>query len=112
MNFNEYQKEAGKTAIYPRVGDNFIYPTLGLAGETGEVVEKVKKLVRGGVEKLQDVPEDKKQEIAKELGDMLWYISQMATEFGMTLQSVAELNIKKLADRMSRGVVHSSGDVR
>ncbi len=109
MNFNEYQKEAKKTAIYKDSGNNFIYPTLGLAGEAGEVANKIKKVLRSGQTKLTA---DQVQEIKKELGDVLWYIAQMSTELDLELDDVATNNIEKLASRNDRGVLHADGDNR
>ncbi|MEK7097775.1 MAG: nucleoside triphosphate pyrophosphohydrolase family protein [Patescibacteria group bacterium] len=109
MTFEEYQKLSRKTAIYPDAGHNFIYPTLGLAGESGEVAEKIKKVLRdhGGV--IDDV---KKQEIAKELGDVLWYVAQIASELGLSLDEIADLNIEKLYSRLERDKISGSGDSR
>jgi len=109
MNFNEYQKETSKTALYPEVGHNFIYPTLGLNGEAGEVAEKIKKVIRDdqGI-----ISEEKKKEIEKELGDVLWYLSQLSTELNLSLNDVARKNIEKLQSRLQRDVVHGSGDNR
>src|SRR3989344_4665280 len=100
MTFEEYQKKSRKTAKYPDAGSNFIYPTLGLSGEAGEVAEKIKKEIRddGG-----EVLPLKKKEIEKELGDVLWYTSQLATELGLSLEEIAEKNIEKLYSRMDRG---------
>ena len=109
MTFEEYQTQADSTAMYPNMGDNFIYPTLGLAGETGEVVEKVKKIIRDDG---SAVSEEKKEEIKKELGDVLWYIARLSAELGFTINEVAELNIKKLNSRKERGVLHGNGDNR
>lgn len=109
MTFNEYQKESRKTAIYPNADNNFIYPALGLCGESGEVAEKIKKVIRdkGGV-----IDEVAKQEIKKELGDVLWYISQIARELGLSLEDVASENLKKLFSRKDRGMIKGSGDNR
>lgn len=109
MNFEEYQKLAKKTAIYPNSGSNFVYPTLGLAGEAGEVAEKIKKVLR---DNNSVISEDKKQEIAKELGDVLWYVSQIATELGLPLEKIVELNIEKLKSRQERNNLSGSGDNR
>lgn len=100
MNFEEYQKLSRKTALYPNAGSNFVYPTLGLAGEAGEVAEKIKKVIR---DKNSVVSEETKIEIAKELGDVLWYVTQIATELGLSLDSIADSNIKKLYSRFDRG---------
>ncbi len=109
MNFSEYQEKSRKTAIYPNIGNNWIYPTLGLCDESGEVAGKIKKIIRdkGGV-----IDNDSKEEIKKELGDVLWYISQLSTELGISLDDVAEKNIEKLYSRMERGKLHGSGDNR
>jgi NTP pyrophosphatase (non-canonical NTP hydrolase) len=113
MQFNEFQEKARETALYPRVGNNFVYPTLGLAGETGEVVEKVKKLMRNdGIETATALSSEKRAEIAKEMGDVLWYLAQLATEFGLTLEDIASANLEKLASRKERGMLHSEGDNR
>ncbi len=109
MIFDEYQKQSRKTAVYPDAGNNFIYPTLGLAGESGEVAEKIKKVLR---DKSGIIDEATKQEIAKELGDVLWYLSQIASELGLSLEEVASENLKKLFSRKDRGVIKGSGDNR
>ena len=109
MTFEEYQKSSRKTALYPDVGNNFIYPTLGLAGEAGEVAEKIKKVLRdnNGV-----VDESRREEIAKELGDVLWYVTQVASEHGLSLDVIAKQNIEKLYSRLERGKLSGSGDSR
>lgn len=109
MNLNEYQEKARETALYPDAGKNFVYPTLGLVGEAGEVAEKIKKVIRndGGV-----MSDERRGEIKKELGDVLWYLAQLSTELGYTLEEVAQGNIEKLASRKERGVLHSEGDNR
>ena len=109
MTFEEYQKKARKTAKYPKVGASFVYPMLGLAGETGEVVEKVKKIFRDDGGK---VTKNKKEEIKKELGDVLWYLSQIATEFNMSLEEIAAANIEKLYSRLERNKIYGDGDNR
>ena len=109
MNFNDYQKEAKKTAMYPDQGNNFIYPTLGLNGEAGEVAEKIKKALRNGQTELTN---DQIQEIKKELGDVLWYLAQLSTELGLDLEDVAKTNVEKLASRKERNVLHLDGDNR
>lgn len=109
MTFKEYQEEARKTAIYPNLGSNFIYPTLGLVGEAGEVAEKIKKVIRdsGGV-----VSEEKKQELTKELGDVLWYIANLSVELDLSMEEVALKNLEKLKSRQERNELHGSGDNR
>jgi NTP pyrophosphatase (non-canonical NTP hydrolase) len=109
MDFKDYQKLSRKTAIYPNKDKNFIYPTLGLAGESGEVAEKIKKVIRdnNGV-----VDDKRKEELKKELGDVLWYLSQIATELNLSLEEVALFNIEKLSSRLERGKISGSGDNR
>lgn len=109
MTFEEYQNLSRKTAVYPNKDNNFIYPTLGLVGEAGEVAEKVKKILRdsGGM-----ITDEKRAELAKELGDVLWYVAQMATELNIPLEQIAKGNIDKLFSRMDRGVLHGQGDNR
>jgi NTP pyrophosphatase (non-canonical NTP hydrolase) len=109
MDFNEYQKESRKTALYPEVNNNFIYPTLGLAGEAGEVAEKIKKVIR---DKNGVIDDETREMIKKELGDVLWYVAQLATELGLSLDDVASGNIEKLFSRMDRGKLKGSGDNR
>lgn len=109
MNFDEYQKKSRETAIYPDQGDNYIYPVLGLVGEAGEVAEKIKKILRDSKGEIDD---RKKEEIKKELGDVLWYLSQLSTELDLSLGDIAELNIEKLQSRHKKGTLHGSGDDR
>lgn len=109
MNFDEYQKQSRETAIYPNQGKNFIYPTLGLVGEAGEIAEKIKKVLRAGKDGLS---EEEKGELSKEMGDVLWYMAQLSTEFGLSLGDIAKQNIEKLQSRKQRGVLHGNGDNR
>lgn len=109
MNFEEYQKESRRTAIYPNRDDNFIYPTLGLSGEAGEVAEKVKKVIR---DKEGKIDEETRGELKKELGDVLWYIAQIASELNLSLDDIAQLNIEKLSSRLERGKIGGEGDNR
>lgn len=109
MNFKIYQEAARLTAIYPQVGDNLWYPALGLAGESGEVAEKIKKLYRdyGG-----EITDDFRMNLRKELGDVLWYIANIACEAGLELEDIAIGNVDKLAGRALKGTLHGSGDDR
>lgn len=108
MTFNQYQLLAGTTAIYPREAA-LIYPTLGLVGEAGEVAEKVKKLLRDAK---GEITLEFKENLKKELGDVLWYLSAVCTDLELTLEDVAEANYQKLQDRQDRNVLHGSGDNR
>jgi|TARA_B110000977_G_C10738470_1_gene362009 NTP pyrophosphatase (non-canonical NTP hydrolase) len=103
MDFKEYQKKAVEFAIYPEAY-KVIYPTLGLCGEAGEVAEKVKKQVRDG--------NFNRHEVAKELGDVLWYLANLANDIGYSLSEVAAINVDKLQSRKDRNVISGSGDNR
>lgn len=101
---DDYQYKAKQTAIYPE--DRALeYLALKLCGESGEVAEKIGKSIR-----------DKRQldfaDAAKELGDVLWYVANLADYLGYDLSEVARINLKKLADRKARGVLGGSGDNR
>lgn len=107
--FDKYQKLAKKTAVYPGIGKNFIYPTLGLTGEAGEVSDKIKKVIRDDKGKISN---EKREEIKKELGDVMWYLAQLSTELGIKLSDVAGTNVKKLSQRHKESKIHGSGDNR
>ena len=109
MDLNQYQRQARSTALYPALGNNPIYPALGLCGEAGEVADKVKKVLRDEAGVFSD---ERRQAIALELGDVLWYVSQLADELGYNLESVAQANLDKLASRAQRQVIGGSGDLR
>ena len=109
MDFKTYQKKARETAQYPNLGQNNIYPTLGLIGEAGEVAEKVKKVMR---DKNGIFDDESKNAIKKELGDVLWYLSNLCTEFNFSLEDVAIENLEKLKSRAARGKISGSGDNR
>ena len=109
MDFKTYQKKARETAQYPNLGSNNVYPTLGLVGEAGEVAEKVKKVIR---DKNGVFDAESKNAIKKELGDVLWYISNLSDEFGFKLEEIASENLEKLKLRASKGKISGSGDDR
>lgn len=130
--FKEYGETVYALARYPKVGNNLVYPVLGLVGEAGEAAEKVKKLWRdfgitsdptrvvsftddfaraGMVEEARKIVE-LREGLIKELGDVLWYVNAAAMELGITLEDVAEQNVNKLIDRTNRNVIHGSGDNR
>ena len=108
MTLNEYQQHALETAIYPD-DRRIIYPTLGLTGEAGEVADKVKKVIRDAHEEF--TPE-KKLEIVKEIGDVMWYCATLARDLGYELDDVAQMNVDKLRSRMQRNHLTGSGDNR
>lgn len=108
MTLNEYQQHALETAIHPD-DRRIIYPTLGLTGEAGEVADKVKKVIRDAHEEF--TPE-KKLEIVKEIGDVMWYCATLARDLGYELDDVAQMNVDKLRSRMQRNHLTGSGDNR
>jgi NTP pyrophosphatase (non-canonical NTP hydrolase) len=103
-----YQFLATTTAIYPKK-HSVIYPTLGLCGEAGEVAEKIKKTIRDGD---GEITEEKKKEIAKEISDIFWYLSALASDLELSVEGLAIKNLEKLFDRKNRGVLGGSGDNR
>lgn len=108
MTLNEYQQKALETANYPEQY-KILYPALGLTGEAGEVSDKVKKVIRdeNGI-----FTDEKKLEIAKELGDVLWYVATFSRDIGYTLEDIAKMNYEKLKSRQERNVISGSGDNR
>ena len=108
MELSEYQRLSRSTAEYPRQ-EALTYPALGLAGEAGEFADHAKKVIRddGG-----EVTPQRREAMAKELGDVLWYVAQLASELGLELDRVAQDNLDKLLSRQRRGVLSGSGDER
>ena len=109
MDFNDYQSKSRKTAKYPAIGHPVIYPALGLVNEAGEVAGKIKKVFR---DKDGLINEETRQALKAELGDVLWYIAQVATELDLSMDEIAEYNITKLYDRLERGRIQGDGDNR
>ena len=108
MQLDDYQENAKKTAIYAPE-HMIMYPALGLAGEAGEVANKVKKIIRDGTSKL---PDDWREQLASEIGDVLWYCAALSEDLGYTLGRIAKENEVKLASRKKKGTIHGSGDKR
>ena len=108
MELSEYQRLSRRTAAYPREV-RLAYPALGLAGESGEVAEHVKKSIRDDA---GAVSSERRQALAQELGDVLWYVAQLATELDLDLEDVGQGNLDKLLSRQRRGVLSGSGDER
>ena len=97
-------------SYYPETSRmGFLYPALGLAGEAGEVLENIKRIIRDDE---GEVKEERRVLIEKELGDVLWYLAQLATEFYLNLDDVAKNNLIKLQSRLKRGKVKGDGDDR
>lgn len=114
LSLDEYQAEATEFAFY---GDSLIYPVLGLNGEAGEVAEKVKKLMRdkdlftGHPDDVR-LHHDDKRALAHELGDVLWYLANIANDIDYSLEEIAVMNLEKLSDRRDRNALQGSGDYR
>jgi NTP pyrophosphatase (non-canonical NTP hydrolase) len=108
VDFSDYQRFSRRTAEYPREAW-LSYPALGLAGEAGEVAEHAKKAIRddGGT-----ITDERRATLARELGDVLWYLTQLASELGLELDAIARENLEKLFSRQNRGVLSGSGDYR
>jgi NTP pyrophosphatase (non-canonical NTP hydrolase) len=104
MKFNEYQDFVKTTKVYPKE-HSIVYPALGLSGESGEIAEKIKKWLRGD----RLLP---KEELIKEVGDVLWYCASLADDLGVTFEEVAQINVEKLSSRKDRGVLKGDGDNR
>lgn len=120
LTFDQYQEQASKTAIYPNRGGSLVangvvlhpgldYVTKGLCGEVGELMEHLKKATR---DNKGEISEEKHDLIFKEVGDILWYLSQICNELNIKMTSAAQANLDKLKDRQARGVLGGSGDKR
>jgi len=110
MDFKDYQEKAHSTSQNTTIQNNLIiYPLMGLGGESGEIFEKFKKLFR---DKNGIIDNSFKEEITKELGDVLWYVAEICTQMGISLDDVASKNIEKLFSRKDRGKINGSGDNR
>lgn len=107
--YGAYQEQSRKTYSKITCDSDLTYPTLGLVNEAGEFAGKVKKIFRdkGGV-----VDEETRQALKDELGDVLWYLTQIATNLDLSLEEIAERNLDKLFDRLERGKIGGSGDNR
>lgn len=117
MELNQYQAQALASAIYPCQGNNLYYPTLKLTGEAGEVSEKLGKFIRDkGITDFNNLRSQLNEEditsLLKELGDVLWYIAALSNELRVDLNTVAEMNIAKLSNRVKNNTLHGSGDNR
>ncbi len=107
--FATYQRESRKTWSLIHTDHAIVYPTLGLVNEAGELAGKVKKIFR---DKQGQISEEERQALKGELGDVLWYLTQICTELDLTLEEVAEANIEKLFSRLERGKIGGDGDNR
>jgi NTP pyrophosphatase (non-canonical NTP hydrolase) len=113
MTFEEYEAAATTSRAYPNVGNNHVFPTLGLVEEAGEVAGKVKKLIRDhGKHTPADLTPEDIMNITKEMGDVLWYMAVLSRELKVPLVDIAEQNLAKIRDREARGMVGGSGDTR
>lgn len=113
MTFEEYSEQAKKTSMYPAIGfgdlAKIIYPSIKLAGETGEFMEKIGKIIRDDDGRISST---RQLQLAMELGDILWYWAALIRELDLEPSFVAQLNLEKLLDRQTRGTIQGEGDVR
>lgn len=113
MDFNEYQELTQKTATFGNAEDALFYLGLGIADEAGEVAGKLKKFIRDcNIKTINDLTDDQKKDVAKEIGDVLWYAAQLSLACGYEFGEVAKMNIEKTHSRLERGKIHGSGDNR
>ena len=108
MEFDYYQEKTSSTAIYPEENALY-YLTLGAVGETGEIANKVKKIIR---DRAGVLTEDDRVAICDEIGDTLWYLAQLADQLGASLGEIAQGNLSKLASRQQRNQLKGKGDQR
>jgi len=108
MTFEEYSEAAAETAIYPKT-HAILYPALGMAGEAGEVANKVKKIIRDGFDAQ---PETWREDLSSEIGDVLWYCAALAKDLNIPLSVIAAKNRDKLMARKKAGTIGGSGDKR
>ena len=111
MDFNEYEEKASDTAIFNdrSLEYKLMFLGLGVTGEAGEIAEKIKKIMRNdnGI-----VSDEKREGIKKEIGDVLWYLSQLSRTLGFSFEEAAQGNIAKIMDRKVRDAIKSEGDDR
>ena len=120
LSFNEYAKDAHKTAVYikpaedaAKFGDpewllKLSYAVMGLTGEAGEFANKAKKIIRDYP--MGEMPQEKRQAMIDELGDVLWYVNEVSGFLGVSLTEVAARNLVKLQARQETGSLHGDGD--
>ena len=109
QHFHAYQQASRKTWGEISMDSPIVYPTLGLVNEAGEVAGKIKKIFR---DKGGHISPGDREALKYELGDVLWYLTQICTELDLTLQEVATANIEKLYSRLERGQIRGEGDNR
>lgn len=113
MNIQDYSNQAITTMTkdhqYGDISARTMSQILGLVGESGEIAEKFKKILRDRDGKISD---QDKEELLKELGDVLWYINSLAVFLDSDLETVAKKNLEKVLSRKERGVTKGSGDNR
>jgi len=109
LDFADYQRRAARTGGAVDVNHPIVYPTLGLTNEAGEVAGKVKKIFR---DRDGHVTDDDRAALTLEIGDVLWYLAELCTQLGVSLDDVAAANLRKLEDRTMRGKLAGDGDYR
>ena len=109
MDFEEYQKEARKTEVYPKGLNDWIYTSMALGGEVGEILNKLKKVIR---DENSEISEEKREDLSYEIGDVLWYIAAFCTALNLNFDDIARKNLDKLKSRHERDKLKGSGDKR
>ena len=114
MNLDEYQAaiegfDTNKTRHYDLRDGLYVEKILGLVGEAGELADKYKKIIRDRASQISDTD---REELVKELGDVLWYVATLARYLGVGLGEVATKNVAKLSDRYQRHLIQGEGDNR
>ena len=113
MDFNEYQEKCGLTDVGTSAQDciepGWLYYVLGIAGEAGELMEKIKKLFR---DKNGVIDDEFKQMVIKEMGDYHWYSARLCSAFDIEYNEIPKHNTEKLLSRLERGKLHGDGDER
>ena len=99
--FNQYQGEARRLLfVANKTTPTYVYAALGLAGETGEIMEQLKKSIRETDGSYISQP--RIDNLKLELGDVLWYLSTLADCIGFSLEEIASANVKKLTERQAK----------
>ena len=113
MHFSEYEDIAKKSAIYPKDKfDGVVYTAIGLSNESGEVLGKLKKIIRDFNGSFSEGVNQNREDLVEELGDVLWYLCMLGNEIGSSLEEIAKRNNEKLSSRLQNRTIQGNGDNR